>query len=126
MRLVLKTIAAIAASSVAFTAALIVLIVNRGGFPHLLNARFFGFVTLLGWVIGLTLGPLAAVQLWRLRQRGRLAALILFGYGLFYYVAGYFWLSTAEAQSGQIIAAAIAHAIPVLILASPQAKAACS
>jgi hypothetical protein len=124
--LLLKSIAAVAATSVAFTLLLVVLIIGRGGFTPLLNAGVFGVVTLLGWVVGLTFGPLATVQLWRLHERGRIAALILFGYGFLYYVAGYFWLRSPEASSTQIVAAAIAHLVPVLILASPQAKRACS
>jgi hypothetical protein len=126
MRLVLKSIALVAATSVALTVALAVLIISRGGLRSLLNADLLGMATILGWLVALLLGPFAAVQLWRLRQRGRIAALILFGYGFFYYLAGYFWLRSAEAPSGQIIVAAIAHAILVLILALPQARDACS
>jgi len=126
MTLLLKSIAVVAATSVAFTVALVVLIIGRGGFRPLLNAGVFGVVTLLGWVVGLTFGPLTTVHLWRLRQQGRIAGLILFGYGFLYYIAGYFWLRAPEAPSGQIIAAAIAHLIPMLILASPAAKRACS
>ena len=126
MPLLLKSLAIVAATSVAFTLLLVVLILGRGGFTALLNAGTFGVVTLLGWVVGLTFGPLATVYLWQLRERGRIAALILFGYGFLYYLAGYFWLRTSEAPSTQIIAAAIAHLVPVLILASPQARRACS
>ena len=126
MPLLLKSIAAVAATSVVFTVALVALIIGRGGFRPLLHAGIFGVVTLLGWVVGLTFGPLTTVQLWQLRQRGRIAGLILFGYGFLYYVAGYLWLRSPEAQSGQIIAAAIAHLLPLLILASPQARRACS
>ena len=126
MPLLLKCLATVAATSVAFTVALVVLIIGRGGFRPLLNAGVFGVVTLLGWVVGLTFGPLATVGLWRLQQRGRIAGLILFGYGFLYYVAGYFWLRAPGAPSGQIIAAAIAHLVPLLILASPQARRVCS
>ena len=126
MALVLKSIAAVAATSVAFTLLLVVVIVGRGGFRPLLNAGVFGVMTLLGWVVGLTFGPLATVHLWQLHERGRIAALILFGYGFLYYLAGYFWLRSPEASSAQIIAAACAHLVPVLLLASPQARRACS
>ena len=126
MPLLLKSIAAVAATSVAFTLLLVVLILGRGGFTALLNAGVFGVVTLLGWVVGLTIGPLATMHLWQLRERGRLAALVLFGYGFLYYLAGYFWLRTLEAPSTQIVAAAVAHLVPLLILASPQARRACS
>jgi hypothetical protein len=124
--LLLKCIAALAATSVAFTLALVVLVIGRGGFRPLLGAGVFGVATLLGWVVGLTFGPLTALGLWRLQERGRVAGLVLFGCGFLYYVAGYLWLRAPGASSVQILAAAGAHLLPLAILISPQARAACT
>lgn len=126
MHLVLKIIAATAAVSVVFTIWLIVMLVGPRGFGPLLNAGMLGVMTLLGWAVTLVLGPFAAFQLWRHRESGRVAGLVLFGFGVVYYVVGFFALRAPEADPGQIAAAAIAYALPVVILASPPARKACS
>lgn len=126
MHLLLRIIAATAAVSVVFTIWLIAMLVIPRGFRPLLNAGALGIMTLLGWAVTLVLGPFAAVQLWRHRESGRRAGLVLFGLGVVYYGVGFFALRAPEAQPGQIAAAAIAYALPVVILASPPARKACS
>jgi apolipoprotein N-acyltransferase len=126
MQALLRIIAAIAAVSVVATLVLMAILIGRAGLRPFLVASPLGILTLIGWAITLALGPFAAAQLWRHRESGRIAGLILFGFGAAYYLAGFFWLRAPEAESGQIIAAIIAYAIPVLILASPPARRACS
>jgi hypothetical protein len=126
MPMVLRGIAAIAAVSVLFTLVLIATIVGPRGVGPLMRAGPLGVMTIIGWVVTIVIGPYAAVQLWRLSHRGRIAGLSLFAFGAAYYLAGLFWLRAPDAQSGQIIAAAIAYAVPMLVLASPQARRACS
>ena len=126
MPLVLRVIAATAAASLILTIWLILQLVVPRGIQPLLDSGPLGALTLLGWAVTLLVGPIAAVQLWRLRRSGRLAALIVFGFGLLYYTAGLLWLRTPEALTGHIAAAMVAHAVPVAILALPAARRACS
>jgi hypothetical protein len=126
MPILLRGIAAILAVSVVFTLVFIPTIVGPRGFGPLLRAGPLGVMTMIGWAVTLGIGPYAGIQLWRLRKRGRIAGLIVFAFGVVYYLAGFLWLRAPEAQSAQIIAAIIAYAIPVLILASPPARRACS
>jgi|SRR5687768_3466704 apolipoprotein N-acyltransferase len=125
MPLLLRVIAATAAASVVFTIWLMLVVLSAGGHRQLFAAGALGALTAIGWVVTLTLGPLAAVQLWRLKESGRLAALAVFGFGLVYYIAGYFWLRTSSASSRQILAAVVAYAVPVVILALPAARRHC-
>ena len=39
-----------------------------------------GVLTFVGWGLGILIGPFAAIQLWRLKNSGRLAGVILFGF----------------------------------------------
>ena len=125
MPLVLKTIAAIAAVSLIFTIWLVLTILSAGGLSRLLNAGPLGQATLIGWAVTLVLAPITAVQLWKLRNAGRIAGLVLFTSGALYYLAGLFWLRTAEASPAQIVLAAAGYAVPAVILALPAARRAC-
>ena len=125
MHIVLKAVAATAAASVVFTIWLMLVLVSAGAHRQLFAAGALGVLTALGWLVTLTLGPVAAVQLWRLKESGRLAALAVFGFGVVYYTAGFFWLRTPGAPRTQIVAAIVAYAIPVAMLALPAAKRHC-
>ena len=125
MPILLKAVAATAAASVIFTIWLVLALLSAGADLRVLAAGALGVLTIIGWVVTVTLGPVAAVQLWRLKESGRLAAIAVFGFGLVYYVAGYFWLRTASASGRQILAAIVAYAIPVVILALPAARRHC-
>jgi apolipoprotein N-acyltransferase len=125
MPLLLRVIAATAAASVVFTIWLMLAVLSAGGPRQLFAAGALGALTAIGWVVTVTLGPIAAVQLWRLKESGRLAAIAVFGFGVVYYTAGYFWLRSASASSRQILAAIVAYAIPVVILSLPAARRHC-
>ena len=125
MPLVLRVIAATAAASLVLTIWLILQLVVPRGIQPLLDSGPLGALTLGGWAVTLLVGPVAAVQLWRLKESGRLAAIAVFGFGLLYYTAGLLWLRTPDGLTGQIAAAMVAHAVPVLILATPAARRHC-
>lgn len=125
MPIVLKSIAATAAVSVVFTIWLMLAIVSARGVRPLLAAGALGILTIAGWMVTLVVGPIATVQLWRQRESGRRAGLVFFSFGVVYYAAGFLWLRSPEAQSAQVVAAAIAYAVPAAILATPAARRAC-
>lgn len=125
MRILIKAIAVLAAVSVAGTILFITTFAAAGGFRGLTSSRL-GLATLLGWGLTLVCGPIAAVQLWRLRRSGRIPGIVMFGYGLTYYIAGLLWLRTADAPVPQIIGAAVVFGIPLGILLLPHSRAALS
>ena len=125
MPLLLRVVAATAAASLILTIWLILQLVIPRGIQPLLDTGPLGFLTLAGWAVTLLVGPVAAVQLWRLRRSGRIAALVVFGFGLLYYTVGLIWLRAPQALTGEIGVAMVAHAVPVAILALPAARRAC-
>lgn len=125
MPVVLKSIAATAAVSLVFTIWLMLAIVTARGVRPLLAGGALGLLTLAGWAVTLLLGPVTAVQLWQLKDSGRRAGLVFFGFGVLYYMAGFLWLRQPGAHSAQIAAAVVAYALPAVILATPAARRAC-
>lgn len=122
MRILIRAIAVLAAVSVAGTILFIAVFVAAGGFRGL-TSSLLGVATLVGWLVTLVCGPIAAVQLWRLRRSGRTAGIVMFGYGLAYYILGLLWLRTADAAVPQIVAAAAVFGTPLAILLLPRAGA---
>ena len=86
----------------------------------------FGALTTLGWAVSLVAGPIAAVQLWRLKESGRRAAIVVFGYGLAYYVFGLLIFRDPESPLGPILFAVVSFGIPLAIVLSRQAREICS
>jgi|SRR5579872_1367912 len=94
-------------------------------FVSLMATRSFGILTVVGWGITLTAGAFGATQLWRLRESGRRMALFVFGYAVFYYIAG--WLSIRQTYKVTHPAwfAMALYAALVLLLLSPAARSTC-
>ena len=125
MRVVLRIVSAVAALSVIFTVRFIAAI-GAGGLQSLLAAGPLGVATLLSWAVTLALGPFVAVQLWRYRENGRKAGVILFACGLAYYLLGVTVFRTAGSDLSRIGLAAVTYALPVLVLASSAARRRCT
>lgn len=80
MKIVLRVIAVYFA--VAFVATLLEVIRFASSVsPNALKQLgFIGMLTIAGWGLGILVGPFAAVQLWRLKNIGRWAGILLFGF----------------------------------------------
>jgi hypothetical protein len=126
MRILIRTIAVLAAVSVLGTVWFVVAFAAAGGLRGLLTSGLLGGLTIVGWVIALVAGPVATVQLWRLRQSGRRAGILLFGYGLAYYLVGLLALRSPEASTRQIFAAATMFALPLGVLLLPRTRMLCA
>lgn len=125
MRIVLRIIAVGIWIAVIGTLGIVWRIWHFDHFVSLMATRSFGILTVVGWGITLTAGAFGATQLWRLRESGRKMALLLFGYGVFYYIAG--WLSVR--QAGRLAhpawSAMALYAALVFLLLSPAARSTC-
>jgi hypothetical protein len=121
VRLLIRIVAVFAAVSVLGTLWFVAAFAAAGGLRALVTSGLLGGLTILGWVLTLVAGPVAAVQLWRFRDSGRRAGIILFGYGLAYYVVG-LGLRATEASAWQILGAAATFALPLVVLLSPRTR----
>ena len=125
MTALLRIIAVLAAISTVVTVTAAISMFRAGAGPALLSSAL-GVATILGWLITLVAGPVAAFQMWRLKESGRRAGLLLFGYALLFYAVGWFVLASPEAQVLPVITAALSFAVPVAILLSPAARRVCT
>jgi hypothetical protein len=122
MRILIRAIAVLVMLSVIVTFWFIAGFARTGGLGGLLTAGALGVLTILAWAITIIVGPVAALQLWRYRETGRLAGLMFFGSGLAYYVIG-LGIRTAEASVWPILIAAGMFALPLFILLLPRVRA---
>jgi hypothetical protein len=122
MLVLIRIVAVLAAVSALGTVWFVAGFAASGGLRPLLTSGLLGILTIIGWVIALGVGPVASVQLWRFRQSGRRAGIVLFGYGVAYYVIGLFALRAPEASAWQILAAAAMFAVPLAVLLLPRTR----
>lgn len=125
MYVLLRIVAVLTAVSVVFTLRFIVAFVGVGGFRPLVDTGLLGTLTLLGWMLTVVLGPFVAIQLWRYKESGRLAAVILFGYALTYYVMGLLFLRKPGSDAFHIGIAITAYALILFVVLSPSARRIC-
>ncbi len=126
VHVLLRIVAVLAAVSVVFTLRFIVAFASAGGLRSLVATGLLGVLTLLGWVLSVVLGPLVTIQLWRYKESGRLAAVVLFGYGLTYYVMGLLFLRAPGSHVFQIGIAMATYALPLFVVLSPSARRICT
>jgi hypothetical protein len=122
MRFLIRVVALLAAASVLMTMWFVAGFTTRAGMGPLLRSGILGGLTLVGWIVTLVYGPIAAVQLWRFRESGRRAGIILFGFGLAYYLLGLVELRAPGASITQIVAAATTFSLPLFVLLSRSAR----
>lgn len=126
MRPFLRVVAAILALCVFLALLQTIDILLRGGMSPLVRSGVLGAATILGWLLILTAGPFASVQLWRLRRVGLYATAILAGFFLAYYFAAILFLRAHNAPFGPIVAAVVFNGVLIVLLASPSARRSCT
>jgi hypothetical protein len=124
MKTLLRLIGVLAGSAVVATAFFISRFAGVGLKP-LLASGALGAVTILGWLVTFIAGPIAFVQLLRVRNSGRIAAIVLFGYMLTYYLVGLFAFRQPEAPATPIIQLCMLLALLVAALLLPFARRTC-
>ena len=123
-KLALRLIGVIAGLSVFYTAWFIASFGSRG-MNGLLASGSLGIVTVVGWIITFVAGPVAFVQLLRVRNSGRVAAMVLFSAMLAYYVLGLVAFRGPGVRVTPIIALCALLVLLVGFLASKLAKRTC-
>ncbi|HZM94381.1 MAG TPA: hypothetical protein VFB92_13205 [Vicinamibacterales bacterium] len=98
----------------------------RSGFLAAFVSGGLGRLTLAAWVMLCVVGPVGAVQLWRLRESGRYAAIVFTTIGILYYMIGGAMYRSAEAPPLGLAIGLFVPSVLLLILLLPAAKRACA
>lgn len=114
------------ALSVVLTFAWVVRFAFNGVLTAIARSATFGVVTIGGWLVLLTAGPVASVQLWRLRRTGLFLTTILCAMAFTYYLAGLFFLRGPGAPLMPILEAIAINGLLLALLLSPAARRACT
>lgn len=122
MRIFLRVIAVVIAMAVVLTALMIVQFTFTGGLDDLVRFGVLGFGTIAGWLITLTAGPIAAVQLWRLRRVGLALAVMLCAIALAYSLVCLLFLRTPGAPLRPTFEAIAINGPLLALLLSPAAR----
>ncbi len=126
MRIFLRAIAVLLGVVVILQALLIISMVASGELTTLARSGALGILTFAGWLIVLTAGPFAAVQLWRLQRIGLFVTAVLCGLACGYYVVGLFFFRAPSAPLRSILMAVVINAALLALVLSPRARRACS
>lgn len=126
MRVFLRILAVLIGLAVARTLLMVIHFAFTGGFTALAHLGRFGIVTIAAWFIILVAGPVASVQLWRLRRIGLFITAILGGLVFAYYVVGLLFWRRPGAPLRPILWAIIVNAVFLALLLSPAARRTCS
>ena len=124
MRIILRIFAIVMWWEIIRTIVLIWRFSRLGGLAALMRG-IFGATTIIGWLLILAVGPFAATQLWRLRESGRKASLLLAVYAFSYYLAGVLFFREPGAELSPILVAVAGNALFSALLLSPPARRAC-
>jgi hypothetical protein len=125
MRILFRIIAVVIALAVVVTALAIVQLAVIGSIVAVARSGALGALTIAGWLATLTLGPVAAVQLWRLRRMGLTLTTMLCAIAIAYLLIGLLFLRTAEAPVLPIVEGILANGLLLGLLLSPSARRAC-
>lgn len=125
MRTFLRVIAIWIALQLAYSILLIWRMVLLGGIRELSRSGVFGFTTMLGWLLTLSVGPFATVQLWRLRESGRKSALLLSAFAFAYYSAGFLFFRGPGAEASKIALPIVGNLIFSVFLVSSPVRRTC-
>jgi hypothetical protein len=126
MRVFLRTMSVVVGLAVLLAALSIVQFAFSGALVALARSGALGFATLAAWAVILAVGPVAAVQLWRLRTMGLFVTALLCALTLVYYIVGLLFLRAGGAPIRPIIGAVVVNGVFFALLLSPAARRACA
>jgi hypothetical protein len=98
---------------------------SLGGIGELSRSGVLGVTTLFGWLLTLSVGPFAVVQLWRLRESGRKLSLCLSAFAFAYYAAGLLFYRGPGAEAGKIAVPILGNLLLSLLLVSAPVRRVC-
>jgi hypothetical protein len=126
MKALLRVVAIFVGLAVTLTVLQVARFALNGDIAVLARSGALGVATTAAWFVILTAGPIATVQLMRLRRGGLYAAAVLFGLAFTYYVVGLCLLRTPGAPLRPLLTAVIGNGVVLAFLLSPAARRACA
>jgi hypothetical protein len=108
--------------AVILTALTVVRLAWLGALGVFFRSGALGLTTVTGWIVILTAGPVAAIQLWRLRRLGLFATSMLCVIACVYYVAGFLFLRSPDAPLAPILGAVVVNGAVLSVLLSSAAR----
>jgi hypothetical protein len=122
MRILLRLFSIVTALAVLGTVLLMYHFASMGWLGEFLRHGVLGTATAICWGATLLVGPVAAVQLWRLKLGGLVATTGLVALALVYYVGG----ALAFGMNKGLATAILFNGVALVILLMPSARRACS
>src|SRR5947208_14462616 len=122
MKIVLRVIAFVVGIAVTLTAVSVGQFAIGGALGSLIHTGVLGLATIAAWLILLTAGPVAAIQLWRLRRLGLFVTATLCGIAFTYYLIGLLFLREPEAPTSPIVEAIVINGLFLVLVLSPGAR----
>jgi hypothetical protein len=126
MKVQLRVVAVVIALAVIVTALMIVQLAVISSLMAIARSGAIGALTIAAWLAILTCGPVAAVQLWRLRRMGLTLAKMLCAITVAYWLTGLLFFRTADAPLLPIVGGILLNGLLLGFLLSPSARRACA
>ena len=105
---------------------IIVRAAGGGGLTTLAHSGALGVLTIGGWLLILSAGPVAVVQLWRLRRIGLFITATLSAIACGYYLWGLLFLRSPSANVSALVRAVLINAAILALLMLPPVRRTCS
>jgi hypothetical protein len=125
VRIFLRVIAIWISFTIVYSILLIWRMAFLGGIGELSRSGILGLATILGWLLTLSVGPFAVVQLWRLRESGRKSSLFLSAFAFAYYAAGLLFFRGPGAETANIAVPILGNLFLSLLLVSSPVRRVC-
>lgn len=124
MKILLKIVAVIIGLAVLRTILMIFQFASTSRLAALIRSGAFGITTIAAWCLILIAGPVACVQLWRLRRIGLYVAASLCAFAVLYYLVGY--AANRGPQLAPLVVPILGNAGALALLLSRYARRVCS
>jgi hypothetical protein len=126
VKVLLRAVAVLLGLVIITQAYVIIRIAAGGGLTGLAHKGRLGILTMAGWLLILSAGPVAVIQLWRLRRIGLFITATLTGIACLYYLFGIFFFRSPSANVNVLARAVLINATTIVLLMLPPVRRACS
>lgn len=116
MRAIAVVLGALAVLTLLFSISLVSGLASVGRFPGLM------VLTVASWMVTIVGGAFGAVQLWRFKRSGWIAAVAVFAVGFLYYTVGFGWFHGPRADLLGAGVSAVFYLLGLIVLGLPSCR----